>query len=277
MSATRPPTGRSAVYAGTVSHRRHSPVAHALSSRLAMAAVDLDELAPGGRLEALLTRRRLAPIRLARRDYLAPHHLDLAEAARLVAAGATGRRPSGPVVLLTQLRTLGWNFNPISLYYFLDPTGCRLEAVAFEVTSTPWGERHTYVVEPGPGEAAVEGTHLDKALHVSPFLGMDLEYRFSCSPPGERLSAGFEVRRGGELVLEADLRLERRRDLDRRGLAWMGLAYPLMPQRVSARIYLEAARLLTKGAPVHAHPARRHAGTAGSARRRRRAGDRGER
>jgi DUF1365 family protein len=68
---------------------------------------------------------------------------------RLVAA-RTGSAPAGPVRLLTNLRYFGHCFNPVSFYYCFDEPGERVEAVVAEVTNTPWGERHAYVLEPDP-------------------------------------------------------------------------------------------------------------------------------
>ena len=95
-------------------------------------------------------------------------------------AGATeqtGARPQGPIRLLTQLRSFGHCFNPVSFYYCFDAGGERVQAVVAEVTNTPWGERHAYVIETAqPRHVAVLAGELDKALHVSPFMGMDHRY-----------------------------------------------------------------------------------------------------
>ena len=87
----------------------------------------------------------------------------------------TGTRPDGPVRLLTHLRALGRCFNPVSFYYCFDRDGERSAAVVAEVTNTPWGERHAYVLD-GATRRRVRG-RFDKALHVSPFLGMDQQLR----------------------------------------------------------------------------------------------------
>ena len=45
-----------------------------------------------------------------------------------------------------------------------------------EVTNTPWGERHWYVLD-ARGDTTTTTTA--KAMHVSPFLPMDLDYEVS--------------------------------------------------------------------------------------------------
>ena len=90
------------------------------------------------------------------------------------------------------MRTWGWLFNPISVYYCFEADGTTVEQTVVEVTNTPWHERTAYVL---PGA----GTHVvDKALHVSPFLPMDLRHRFIIGEPGPRLMLGVDDLRGDD-------------------------------------------------------------------------------
>ena len=159
----------SALYEGTVRHRRFAVRRHELNHRIAMAYVDLDELPhlQGGRLLA----RRPGLVRFRRRDYLGDPDTPLRDAVRALVGEHV---PDGPIRLLTTLRTLGHCFNPVSFYYCFDDAE-HLKAVVAEVTNTPWGERHAYVV----------GGELEKELHVSPFMPMDQRYTVRAPAPGE--------------------------------------------------------------------------------------------
>jgi DUF1365 family protein len=244
----------SALYEGSVWHRRLGPVENQFRHRIAMAYVDLGELGSDDTTSpALSTARRGLRSHFARADYLGDPAVPLDVAVRDLVEASTGRRPDGSVRLLAHLRTAGWNFNPISLYYCLTGDGTGLDAVVFEVTSTPWGERHAYVVDAG-GADRVTGIRLRKALHVSPFLPMDLEYSFSCDIPGASCAVDFRLDRGAERVFEAGLVCRRAADLDRRGLRRLLLRHPLMPIVTSAEIYLEAAKLAARRAPFYRHP-----------------------
>ncbi len=105
---------------------------------------------------------------------------------RDLVAERTGRRPAGPIALLANLRTWGWLFNPISLYFCADNGDGRrpgpISSLVAEVQNTPWHERTAYVVGP-PG-----GHRFAKELHVSPFLPMDLDYELRYTAPGQRLT-----------------------------------------------------------------------------------------
>jgi DUF1365 family protein len=243
----------SAIYDGTVRHRRFAVRAHELRHRLALAYLDLEELPEllGGSLVA----RRPGPVRFRRGDYLGADSTPLAEAVRDTLESQTGTRPLGPIRLLAHLRTWGHCFNPVSFYYCMDPSGAGVEEVLAEVTNTPWGERHAYVLSPqeGPSARVLTGGGMGKTLHVSPFMGMDHRYEWRLTAPGRTLSIHIESHREGRLAFDATLALERR-ELTRASLAAMTARYPLGTLRVLALIYAHAVALKLKGVPLHPHP-----------------------
>jgi hypothetical protein len=253
----------SAIYEGTIRHRRLAVRAHQLRHRLALAYIDLDELPHllGGRL----LRRRPGLVRFRRRDYLGDPSTPLSDAVREAVQEHTGSRPDGPIRLLTHLRTCGHCFNPVSFYYCFDASGEHVRCVLAEVTNTPWGERHAYVLEPDTAgtSAPRAGAHLStevlsggdlpKALHVSPFMGMDHSYEWHLTPPAQTLSLHIASHRGGELAFDATLAL-RRRELTRASLAGVTARYPLATLRVLALIYAHGLALKLKGVPLHPHP-----------------------
>ncbi len=240
----------SALYEGAIRHRRFAVRRSDFRHEVAMAYVDLDELPAllGGRLVA----RRPGIVRFRRRDYLGDPHTPLADAVRDRVAEETGSRPAGPVRLLTNLRTFGHCFNPVSFYYCFHGGGERLAAIVAEVTNTPWGERHAYVL-PRADEDRVLSGGFDKALHVSPFMAMDQRYAWRAAPPGESLSVHIESRHGSELAFDATLTL-RRRPFTRRGLGEVTLRYPVPTLRMLALIYAHALKLGVRRVPVHPHP-----------------------
>jgi hypothetical protein len=235
----------SCIYEGTIRHRRLEP-RRSFQHRIALFYLDLDELP--GLLEGRLVDPRPGPLRFRRGDYLGPDGSPLEDAVRDRVHAETGRRPHGPIRLLTQLRSFGHCFNPVSFYYCLDRGGERVEAVVAEVTNTPWGERHAYVIPGGSGELA-------KALHVSPFMAMDHRYSIRAGVPDERLAIQIESRTTDGPAFDAGLAL-RRRELTRGAAARLAVRYPFANLRVLALIYGHAVGLKLAGAPVHRHPAK---------------------
>lgn len=245
-----------ALYTGHVRHRRFQPRAHAFKYRVCLLYLDLAQLeqAFAGRWLWSLDRRNVAAFH--RKDYLPGHDGDLDTAARDLVAAHTGKRPTGPIRLLTHPRYLGYVFNPVSFYYCFDAADHGVEAIIAEITNTPWGERHTYVLRTDDGDAAHHRFRFGKDFHVSPFLDMDYDYDWRFGEPGRRLNVHMRNERAGRCDFDATLTLTRQ-PLDGPALAHALIAYPLMTARVTAAIYWQALRLWWRGTPFFTHPRKR--------------------
>jgi DUF1365 family protein len=244
----------SCLYEGVVRHRRLRPVEHAFVKRLFMVYLDLDELPEVFRGRWLWSATRRAPVWFRRADHLGDPAVPLAQAVRDLVEARTGRRPAGPIRLLTNLRTFGYGFNPVSLYYCFDPGGGGVEAVVAEVSNTPWNERHCYVLASADGATRpLQRFETAKEFHVSPFMGMRQRYRWALLRPGRQLAVHIANVEDGAAVFDASLVLSRR-EITGGSLARALLRYPWMTAQVIAGIYWQAWRLRQKGAPVHPHP-----------------------
>jgi DUF1365 family protein len=238
----------SCIYEGTIRHRRTAPATE-FTHPIALCFVDLEELPT--LLRGRLLARGPGVLRFRRRDYLGDSATPLDVAVRDRVDELTGNRPAGPIRLLTQLRSFGLCFNPVSFYYCLDAAGERVGSVLAEVTNTPWGERHTYALT-NSGENVIHGS-FTKELHVSPFMGMDHVYEARATEPAGTLSVHIASLRGGETAFDATLALKRR-ELTRSAVARLGVRYPFATARTLALIYGHAIGLKLAGARVHPHP-----------------------
>ncbi len=275
---------RSALYEGTIGHQRHIDVGHGFSQPIVMAYLDLDEVGHVFDTHPLWSSHRPAPVRFRREDMHGDPAVPLDVAIRRTVAAQLDASPAGPIRVLTHLRHWGWTFNPISLYFCFDPADTRVETVVAEVTNTPWGERHAYVLPfPEPARAEDEGVRFAKAMHVSPFMDMELDHVLRFSPPGaEHLTVEMDDRAprhravaespregtaqprpvgadplglSGELVFSARLSLDRL-PLDRDSMSHVLRHHAVPSHRVSAGIYRHALRLWRQGAPFRHHPQR---------------------
>jgi DUF1365 family protein len=238
----------SCIYEGTIRHRRAAPEKE-FSHPIALCFVDLEELS--SLLRGRLLARGPGVLRFRRRDYLGDPATPLDVAVRDRVDELTGNRPAGPIRLLTQLRSFGLCFNPVSFYYCLDAAGERVDSVLAEVTNTPWGERHAYTLT-NAGGGVIKGSFAKK-LHVSPFMGMDHVYEARATEPAATLSVHIASLRGRETAFDATLALARR-ELTRSAVARLGVRFPFATARTLGLIYGHAIGLKLAGTRIHPHP-----------------------
>lgn len=246
---------RSAIYEGTVRHRRLAPHAHVFDYRMAQLYLDLDEVDSVFQRRWLWSNERRNLAQFRRRDYLGPTDMSLADAVRQRVQDATGHRPGGPIRLLTHVRYFGYTFNPVSLYYCFAEDGQTLACVVAEITNMPWRERHAYVlpVDAAQSHGRALGWIFPKTFHVSPFMPMTRDYAWRFTTPGDDLRVHMDVLRDGKREFDATLSLQRQ-PLNSASLARVLWRYPLMTAQVVGAIHWQALRLWMKKNPVYDHP-----------------------
>lgn len=248
-------------YEGTISHCRWLPQRHDFSYKLCMVWLDLDEAESLLQQRGLWSARWPAGARFHRRDYLGDPRQSLAKAVRLFIKDRWGWQPGGPIRLLTNFRHAGIQMNPLSLYYCYTEDGQQLEAVLAEVTNTPWNERHHYLLDLRSTNSEASNTGAaknytyshQKDFHVSPFMGMDQEYRWELSAPREQLGVQLEAWQQDQKMFTASLQL-RRQPFDRRNRLRYLLSYPLQTWKIYLAIYWQAFRLWRQGIAFCPHP-----------------------
>ena len=250
-------TQASALYRGEVMHRRLRPVQHRLHYRVFWLLLDLAELDDLDRRLRVFSRNRFNLLSFHDRDHGDGSGAPLRAQIEVLLDRAGIEIGAGSVRLLTMPRVLGYVFNPISLYYCHHADG-RLMAMIYEVTST-FGVRHAYVI-PALAEDQARGLVRQgaaKALYVSPFMGMEMDYEFRGHAPGPRLDLTINGRDAEGLMITAAMSGERRPMADRDLLA-AAVAMPLLTLKVVIAIHWEALKLWLKGTPLTRQPAQAH-------------------
>lgn len=245
------PELKSALFPGHVTHARLKPKEHKLAYRIYSLLLDLDELDEVDRRLKLFSVDRFNLFSFYRKDRGDRSGSNLkAHVEKTMRAG--GLEPDGgPIRLLTMPRLLGWAFNPLSVFFCYRRDGT-LHAILWEVDNT-FGERHGYMI-PVEGDPAAEIVqHCDKAFYVSPFMDMDLRYRFRVTPPAEKLAIRIDTFDEEGLVLTAR-HLAKRAELTDMALLKAFCAVPFLTLRVIGGIHWEALKIWVKGVGLRVRP-----------------------
>lgn len=240
----------SAILRGRVFHQRTRPTQHSFAYPTAQWWLALDELPEVAQQSWAFSCRGFAPIWFRRADYLRGTEGDLATAVRDKMSALAGRKLTGRVFFLGNLRTMGLYFSPINCYFLLPEGATEYSHMLAEVSNTPWNERHYYLLD------LTQPLSHDKAFHVSPFNPIDMRYEWQITPPYQQPDNRCTIHLAavkGERHFSATLRL-RRVELNRKSIRGVLLRYPINTITTVAAIYWQALRLWLKKTPVYDHP-----------------------
>jgi DUF1365 family protein len=243
----------SRIYKGWVEHRRFAPRPHRFRYPLFMLYVDLAELPRLFERTPFWSARRPALAWFKRSDYLGPAALPLDEAVRGLVEARTGTRPTGPIRLLAHLRYFGYCMNPVSFYYCFNDAGDTLQTIVAEITNTPWKERHQYILSVDAAPSRLKHFDFDKGFHVSPFMPMNMQYRWCFSAPARRLFVNMRNYQDAVQLFDATLNLHGQPVSSSRLLLAL-CCFPFMTLRVITAIHWQALKLWLKRTPFYGHP-----------------------
>ena len=199
----------SALFTGSVRHRRYHPVDNHIEYRAFMLWLNLDEADTVFSKTSLWGTGPWSLARFCRGDYfkLKDHKStdttnstqDLKDHVCCAFERDTGVRPH-TICMMTNLRYFGYLINPVTFYYAYDAQENLLGLIS-EITNTPWDERFHYtLIANQPTSKSVErrgikADHVhskagessskryryvfDKVFHVSPFNPLDMTYVWS--------------------------------------------------------------------------------------------------
>lgn len=167
------------------------------------------------------------------------------------------------ILLLTQPRTWGHVFNPVSFWFCFDDQN-RLYAVVAEVTNT-FGTRHSYLCHNADFVPILPRDRIvaDKLMHVSPFQVIEGAYTFRFDLREDRVGVWIDYgrERGGLIATLTGLR----RPLTDKAILWSLIRRPFGARRAVFLIHWQAVKLWVKKArfspfrtaPVPTHPVSR--------------------
>lgn len=258
----------SCLYTGTIRHRRQQPVQNSFEYKLFMLYIDLDEIESIVQRYWFVSYNRFNAVSLHRQDYLSPEVPSLKKAAITAVKNwykenALSLPDIHSVRALLHARICNFVFNPVVFYYLFDSHE-QLICVLAEITNTPWGERHHYVLpfdqahslpslEIQPSKQGRQ-FRFQKNFHVSPFMPMNMEYRWIINQPAQYLLIhmdNFIEAEGKTKHFDATLRMQAQ---PLSNLGKTVIRFPFINVKVITGIYWQALKLWLKGASFYDHP-----------------------
>jgi len=240
---------RSQVCTGIVKHQRHVEKSHQFKYNVFMMLLDLDELNHIFDNYWLWSVEKFNLASFKRKNYFDKGNEALIDSVKKLIDKRTGNKID-KVFLLTNLSCLGYCFNPISIY-FCHNKG-KLVNCIIEVTNTPWGESHQYILDPILIKKDIYKMSFKKVLHVSPFMTMDYEYQLKCKYSENSIIVYIENIKDGSCHFDATLSLTRL-NINHKSLASTLIKFPFMTGKVILAIYWQALKLWIKGVNIINH------------------------
>ena len=152
----------------------------------------------------------------------------------------------GKIMLLSNLRTFGYVFNPVS-FYFCYNEHRELQCAVVEVCNT-FREVKLYFI----GKEAIQGTNCrlntEKYFYVSPFIELDTTFDFNLEVPGEKLKIHIDDYKDGKRFFLSTLTGNRVK-LNNLNLLWYTLRFPLITLQIITLIHWQALLLWFKKIP----------------------------
>lgn len=238
------------LWTGKTVHHRYSPFERRFSYDICLIDLDIDRLGEASRQTPLFSVGRPALFSFKPEDNgPKDRQASLRGWAEEMYRAANVDLGGGEIRLITFARHLFYKFAPLSLWYGYDPEG-NLRGIIYEVNNT-FGERHCYVAATETDRCQHEA---DKSFHVSPFMDVTGQYRFTLRTPDNRLLVTVENWESGARTHMANIVAEQA-PAKTATLLQLAVTQPFSSLGVMAAIHWQALKIWMRGAGYHRKPA----------------------
>lgn len=243
------------LFEGWVSHSRSKPTKHTFRYRMFQIWVDVNQLSALDQLSRWWSSSGFNLVQFKRENYL-PSEKSLYQEVCDTIQQRTGNEFTGEAYLIANLSYWGICFNPVVFIACYE--GDELRYLVSEVHNTPWNERFIYLhdTQANHGKPDANGFHVanfDKQFHVSPFMPMDLQYRWKYQIDETRFFINMVLSQKDESIFNVTMQLNSE-PLTRSRANLLPFRFPLICIKVVVAIYWQALRLWVKRVPLFSHP-----------------------
>lgn len=236
----------SCLYRCRVAHKRDKPKRHSFSYPTFVFCLDLDETSALERTLTFFSQNRGNLYSLQDRDHLDQGQPSLKENVVCFVRTQGIQDEIGRVELVTNLRTWGYVFNPVSFFFVYQTDGALLACVS-EVANT-FNEQKLYLVDRKTENASRLQQSHDKLFYISPFSDLDTQLHFDLHEPDQRLKLVITESDSEGTYFYSSLS-GKRVPLTNAALLKYTLRFPLMTLAIMAAIHWQALRLALKKVP----------------------------
>lgn len=252
----------SCLYKARVMHNRLAPKVHSFHYDIFMFYLDLDEIDNLHKKLRFMSRNKFNLFNFRDKDHLQlpRQNPDTSKNTRqhivnyLAINGVN--IGNGRIMVLTNLCTLGYQFNPVSFYFCYDESGAPVCSVV-EVCNT-FHEMKPYFLGADTRFDNSFKLNTEKYFYVSPFIDMDTNFDFNLQVPGEKLDIRIDdFDKQGDRFFISTLNGKRVPLTDAK-LLYYFFSFPLITLKIIGLIHWQALKLWLKKLPFHAKTANIH-------------------
>lgn len=238
----------SCLYETNIMHCRIRPKRHQFMHKIFMFYLDLDEIDILPQRLYWVGHNKANIYNFRDEDHFKVDGQGIREKVLMFLAEKGVKSEIGKIMLLTNLRTLGYLFNPVSFYFCFDKFKKPL-CIVPEIGNT-FGEIKAFFIGQ---EGFSDGRFVSqqkKYFYISPFVKLDIPMDFEINIPNETLNIkidDFDV--NGKFLYT--VMSGPRKELTNRNLFWATLKYPLVTLKVIFLIHFHALLLWFKRVPYY--------------------------
>jgi DUF1365 family protein len=245
----------SCLYKARVMHSRLAPKVHRFHYDVFMFYLDLDEIDGLAKRLKLMSRNRFNLFNFRDKDHLQlpGENPDTSKSIRqhitdyLQINGVNIGR--GRIMVLTNLCTMGYQFNPVSFYFCYDEQDNPVCSVV-EVCNT-FLEMKPYFLGADTMQNGQFKLNTEKYFYVSPFIDLDTNFDFDLRIPTEKLRIKIDdYDKEGKRFFISTLSGDRKPLKDSTLLLYF-FSFPLITLKVMGLIHWQALKLWLKKIPFH--------------------------